>query len=156
MKFNDSTNSHGEGSLMDESGSIRVELVKSWEEEQIAELYKVGGWWKDYMDPARLQDLIRESYLFAVAIDISIGKSVGMGRVISDGIADAYLQDVVVLPEWRKKGVGKMIVSKLLECCRSRRIAWIGLIAQPGTDTFYQSLGFEYLKGHIPMLFTGR
>ncbi len=140
---------------MDISGQIKVELVKSWEEEQIAELYKVGGWWKDYMDPARLQDLIRESYLFAVAIDISAGKSVGMGRVISDGVADAYLQDVVVLPEWRKKGVGEMIVSKLLECCRSDSIAWIGLIAQPGTDAFYQSIGFVHLEGHVPMLFSG-
>lgn len=141
---------------MDGDSLIRVELVKSWEEEQIAELYKVGGWWKDYMDPAKLKDLIRESYLFVVAIDISDGKSVGMGRVISDGVADAYLQDVVVLPEWRKKGVGKMIVSKLLECCQSRSIAWIGLIAQPGTDAFYQSLGFVHLKGHGPMLFAGR
>jgi len=141
---------------MDVSGQIRVELVKSWEEEQIAELYKVGGWWKDYMDPARLGGLISESYLFAVAINISANKSVGMGRVISDGIADAYLQDVVVLPEWRNKGVGKMIVSKLLECCRSRSIGWIGLIAQPGTDAFYESLGFVHLEKHVPMLFTGR
>jgi GNAT superfamily N-acetyltransferase len=144
------------GNLMENDKGIKVELVKSWEEEQIAELYKVGGWWKDYMDPAKLKDLIRESYLFVVAINISDGKSIGMGRAISDGVADAYLQDVVVLPEWRKKGVGNMIVSKLLECCRSRGIAWIGLIAQPGTDMFYQSLGFVHLKGHLAMLFRGR
>ena len=141
---------------MDGGGRIRVELVKSWEEEQIAQLYKEGGWWKDYMDPTRIQELISGSYIFVVAIDISTGRSVGMGRVISDGIADAFIQDVVVLTEWRKKGVGKMIVSKLIECCRSQSIAWIGLIAQPGTDSFYQSLGFEHLLGHVPMLFIGR
>jgi GNAT superfamily N-acetyltransferase len=141
---------------MDSGGRIRIELVKSWEEEQIAQLYKAGGWWKDYMESTRLQELISKSFLFAVAIDISTGRSVGMGRVISDGIADAYIQDVVVLPEWRKKGVGKRIVSKLLKCCRSCSIAWIGLIAQPGTDSFYQSLGFEHLQGHVPMLFPGR
>jgi GNAT superfamily N-acetyltransferase len=141
---------------MDGGGRIRIELVKSWEEEQIAQLYKDGGWWRDYMDPTRIQELISGSYIFVVAIDISTGRSVGMGRVISDGIADAYIQDVVVLAEWRKKGVGKMIVSKLIECCRSQSIAWIGLIAQPGTDSFYQSLGFERLQGHVPMLFPGR
>jgi aralkylamine N-acetyltransferase len=141
---------------MDVGSQIKVELVKSWEEEQIAELYRVGGWWKDYMDPARLRDLIRESYLFAVAIDNCADKSIGMGRVISDGIADAYLQDVVVLPDWRRKGVGKMIVSKLLECCRSRGIFWIGLIAQPETDEFYKSLGFAHLEGHVPLIFKGR
>jgi GNAT superfamily N-acetyltransferase len=141
---------------MDGGGRIRIELVKSWDEEQIVQLYKAGDWWRDYMDPTRIQELISGSYLFAVAIDISTGRSIGMGRVISDGIADAYVQDVVVLTEWRRKGVGRMIVSKLIECCRSQSIGWIGLIAQSGTDSFYQSLGFEHLQGHVPMLFPGR
>lgn len=105
------------------------------------------------MDPSKLHVLISRSYLFAVAIDISSGESIGMGRVISDGIADAYIQDVVVLPEWRRMGVGCMIVSALLEGCRSRGITWIGLIAQPGTEALYRSLGFQPMKEHIPMLF---
>jgi aralkylamine N-acetyltransferase len=78
-----------------------------------------------------------------------------MGRVISDGIADAYIQDLMVLPEWRKKNAGGMIVSALIERCVSNGITWIGLIAQPGTDAFYRSLGFEPMAGHIPMLYHG-
>ena len=120
-------------------GDIRIELVNFWEEEQIVELYRSEGWWKDFMDKSRIPDLIRGSYLFALAIDISTGKPIGMGRVISDGIADAYIQDLVVLPEWRKKNAGGMIVSALIEQCVSNGISWIGLIAQPGTDAFYRS-----------------
>jgi GNAT superfamily N-acetyltransferase len=76
-----------------------------------------------------------------------------MGRVISDGIADAYIQDLVVLGEWRGWRVGKMIVTLLLEECRSRKITWIGLIAEPGKEDFYKSLGFAPMPGHVPMLF---
>jgi GNAT superfamily N-acetyltransferase len=136
-------------------GDIRIELVNFWKEEQIVELYRSEGWWKDFMDKSRIPDLIRGSYLFALAIDVSTGKPIGMGRVISDGIADAYIQDLVVLPAWRKKNAGGMIVSALIEQCVSSGISWIGLIAQPGTDAFYRSLGFEPMSGHVPMLYHG-
>jgi ribosomal protein S18 acetylase RimI-like enzyme len=100
-----------------------------------------------------IPEMIRGSYLFAVAVDISTGRSVGMGRVISDGIADAYIHDLIVLPGWRNRGIGSGILSALLNECKSGDITWIGLIAQPDTDAFYRSLGFAALKGHKQMLF---
>ena len=140
---------------MGDEDPIRIELVNFWDVEQIVELYRSEGWWKDFMDKSRIPELIRVSYLFALAIDISTGKPIGMGRVISDGIADAYIQDLVVLPEWRNKNAGRMIVSALIEQCISNGISWIGLIAQPGTDAFYTSLGFEPMAGHVPMIYHG-
>jgi GNAT superfamily N-acetyltransferase len=137
----------------DKEALIRVELVPSWKEEEIVELYRAGGWWKEGMDQTRISDLIKGSFLFAVAIDITTGKAVGMGRVISDGVADAYIQDLVVLEDWRNSGVGKMILETLLEECRSRKIAWIGLIAEPGKEDFYSTLGFRPMPQHVPMLF---
>lgn len=132
---------------------FRVELVRSWQEEQIVNLYKAAGWWKEEMDANRINDLIQGSFLFAVAIDISTSKAVGMGRVISDGIADAYIQDLVVQSDKRSWGVGKMILKRLLEECKLRKITWIGLIAEPGKEDFYGSLGFAPMPGHVPMLF---
>lgn len=141
---------------MDCADRIRIELVNAWEEEPIVELYRAGGWWREDMDPSRLPELIRGSYLFAIAVDISTGKSIGMGRVISDGIADAYIQDVVVLSQWRMKGVGKMVISALIDGCKSRGISWIGVIAQPGLENLYRSLGFVPMEGHVPMLLQRR
>src|SRR5664280_1981441 len=103
---------------MDKNDRTRIDLVQSWKEEQIVELYRAGGWWKEGMDQRRINDLIRGSFLFAVAIDITTGKAVGMGRVISDGVADAYIQDFVVLENWRNSGVGKLILETLLDECR--------------------------------------
>jgi GNAT superfamily N-acetyltransferase len=145
-----------ESRSVDFADRIRIELVNAWQEEPIVELYRAGGWWKEDMDPSRLPELISGSYLFAVAVDISTGRSIGMGRVISDGIADAYIQDVVVLPQWREKGVGKMLISALIEACKSRGIAWIGVIAQPGSEKLYSSLGFMPMEGHVPMLLQRR
>ena len=140
---------------MNQKKNVKVEIIKSWQEEPLVELYRAGGWWKEGMDRSRLEELIRGSFLFAVAIDISTRKSVGMGRVISDGISDAYIQDLVVLPEWRGMGVGRMILSTLLDECKRRRISWTALIAEPGTSGFYGSLGFAPMTGYVPMLLCG-
>ena len=138
---------------MNDKNKIRIDLVSSWQEEQIVELYRAAGWWKEEMDSSRINDLIRGSFLFAVAIDISTGRAVGMGRVISDGIADAYIQDLVVQGDKRSWGVGTMILTTLLAECKLRKISWIGLIAEPGKEEFYRSQGFAPMPGYVPMLF---
>jgi ribosomal protein S18 acetylase RimI-like enzyme len=95
--------------------------------------------------------MIAGSYCFMVARD-STGRMVGMGRVLSDGVSDAYIQDVVVLKELRGYGVGRELVRRLVAYCSEHGIEWVGLIAEPGTEIFYQSLGFKRLEGFLPML----
>ncbi|WP_422286247.1 GNAT family N-acetyltransferase [Methanothrix sp.] len=138
-------------SLLDDNNCVGVEFVSCWKQEDIVELYRAGGWWREYMDSSRINDLIQGSFLFAVAVEKRSGKAVGMGRVISDGVSDGYIQDLVVLPGWRSEGVGRMILDRLLEECRSRGIAWVSLIAEPGKEAFYDSFGFRRMEGHVPM-----
>src|SRR5512137_1318654 len=121
----------------------------------IANLYRAGGWWKEEYDQKELPRLIRGSFLFAVAVDKRTGHAVGMGRVISDGISDGYIQDLVVLPEYRGKGVGSSIVRTLISACRRRGIRWLALIAEPGSDRLYGELGFAMDAGDVPMRYRG-
>lgn len=134
---------------------FRVHIVKEWDIGELVGLYKAGGWWLKEHDPAHIPGLVRGSYAFAVATVGDSGPAVGMGRVISDGIADAYIQDLVVLPQWRGRGVGRMIVRALLRFCYSRNITWIALIAEPGSEDFYTGIGFVRMKDHIPLRFRG-
>jgi len=132
-------------------GNIEIKFVKQWPEKDIVNLYKAGGWWKEHYSPSGIKPLIDGSFVFAVAVDNKSGKAVGMGRVISDGVSDAYIQDLVVLPEYRKQGVGKQIVEALLDECLSKGLHWVGLIAEPGQDKFYTALGFKKMENHVPM-----
>ena len=86
-----------------------------------------------------------------VAYDTTSGKAVGMGRVISDSVSDAYLQDVVVFPGYRSRGIGQMIINRLVEICQDNGIEWIGLVAQPGTVSLYRRCGFQVMEGHTAM-----
>jgi GNAT superfamily N-acetyltransferase len=133
--------------------NIAIQLVHSWDEVEIANLYRAGGWWKEEYDPEELPRLIKGSFLFAVAVNIKTGRAVGMGRVISDGVSDGYIQDLVVLPEYRKTGIGTQIVSTLVKKCIELGISWIGLIAEPDTEKFYLPSGFHPMEGHTPLIF---
>ena len=131
--------------------NIDIRFVSSWPHDEIVSLYKAGGWWKESYDKSAIKSMIAGSFAFAVAVDKLSGKAIGMGRIISDGISDAYIQDFVVLPKYRRQGIGKQLLNFLLEHCMSKGIQWIGLIAEPGQESFYSFAGFKPMKDHTPM-----
>ncbi len=130
---------------------ISYRRVSSWDTGEILALYRAGGWWDEDADTALIPDLIRGSYAFVVAVDKKTLSAVGMGRVLSDGISDAYIQDVVVLPGYRGLGIGKGIIRSLIGICLAAEIGWIALIAEPGTEAFYHPLGFSRMEEYAPM-----
>jgi ribosomal protein S18 acetylase RimI-like enzyme len=136
-----------------EKKEIEIRIVDSWPIDDIVNLYKAGGWWKDSYDTAGIPALITGSFAFVIALDHTSRKVVGMGRIISDGVSDAYIQDVVVLKEYRNQEVGKHLIRKLIDYCISKKLLWIGLIAEPGTESFYHTLGFEPMEHYTPMLY---
>ena len=94
--------------------------------------------------------IIRGSLVFIVAVDRNSGKAVGMGRAISDGVSDAYIQDLVVLPDYRGRGIGKAILRKILAVCREHGIGWIALIAEGGPATSTGGMASESRKAISP------
>jgi aralkylamine N-acetyltransferase len=137
--------------MVQEHPDFEVRLVHAWDEAMIADLYRAGGWWSEDADLAGLSALIGGSFAFAVAVEVKTGRAVGMGRALSDGVSDAYIQDLVILPGYRGRGIGTMILSALLKHVKSAGIAWIALIAEPGTEAFYLPLGFRRMEGHVPL-----
>ena len=131
--------------------NIEIRFVNEWAEEDLVSLYKSGGWWKEHYDSSGLTALLKGSFAFAVAVHLPSGVAIGMGRAISDGVSDAYIQDLVVLPECRGKGIGAKLVKSLVEYCKDKGIMWIGLIAEPDQDRFYSTIGFKQMKNYIPM-----
>jgi GNAT superfamily N-acetyltransferase len=135
-----------------DSKNVEIRIIDSWIADDIIALYKAGGWWKGPVDSVRVQRLITGSCAFVVAVDTVSQKAIGMGRLLSDGVSDAYIQDVIVLPRYRGQGIGKRLIIALLEFCHSHGIQWVGLIAEPGYEAFYKHMGFTHMKAYVPML----
>ncbi len=75
-----------------------------------------------------------------------------MGRAISDGASDAYIQDVMVDKSFQGRKIGSSIIRKLVEQLQTDGLKWIGLIAENDSQRFYENLGFKQMKNATPML----
>ncbi|KOY80972.1 GNAT family N-acetyltransferase [Lysinibacillus macroides] len=80
---------------------------------------------------------------------------IGYGRIISDGIYQTFICDVMVHPDYQRKGFGTMVMEGLLEHCQKENIKWIQLFCAKGKQPFYQRLGFCEREADAPgmMLF---
>ena len=67
-------------------------------------------------------------------------KLVAAGRALSDGADCSYLCDVAVLPSHQGLGLGREVVSRLVEASRGHKK--IILYSVPGKEGFYRKLGF--------------
>ena len=130
-----------------------IRFVDNWNIDEIIDLYKAGGWWKDDYNTSDIDLVIKGSFAFALAIEINSGKAIGMGRIISDGVSDAYIQDLVILKEYRGIGIGTKIVKSLIQKCNTNNIQWLALIAEPHQSEFYIPLGFKTMENYTPMKF---
>lgn len=128
---------------------LRVEIVKEVNPDAVVDLYMDAGWWEEGWSEDVIPAMVRNSFCFAALFAGS--ELVGMGRALSDGVSDAYIQDVVVRTDFRGQGWGQKIVKRLVEELRAEGIDWIGLIGAPGTKEFYEKLGFSVMPEFIPM-----
>ena len=143
------------GSPRGETDIIEIHETRRADRTRMIQLYKEAGWWKPENNrrPEFVDKIAENSYCFVGAFDGE--KMIGMGRVLSDGVSDAYIQDVTVLREYRGRGIGGKIIEKLLLRLRADRIEWIGLIGEPGTGAFYKKLGFSRMQGSVPFIYRG-
>jgi ribosomal protein S18 acetylase RimI-like enzyme len=120
--------------------------------ERIIALYKQAGWWKDSSDNLELVNrIIHGSHCFIVVSSTQEG-IIGMGRAISDGASDAYIQDVMVDQSFQGQKIGSRIIQNLVEQLQTDGLKWIGLIAENNSQHFYENLGFTQMQNATPML----
>ena len=128
---------------------VTFEIDSGLDVADVLALYRSAGWWEEGDDESAIPDILAGSW--TVCAVRSQGRLIGIGRVLSDGRSDAYIQDIVVLSEFRGQGLGAQLVCFLRDHCVRQGLRWIGLVAEPGTQDFYERLGFRPLVGFIPM-----
>ena len=89
-------------------------------------------------DPAGLREVFGNSGVRCFVWDQQ--ELIGAGRAITDGVRYAVIFDVVLLPEYQGRGIGKQIMAFLAERSKAPNIL---LHAVPGKEAFYQKLGFR-------------
>ena len=98
--------------------------------------------WGVYADHDGLREgLVRSLYHVLAQHE---GNTIGMGRVIGDGRITFYIQDVIVDAPYRRRGIGKEIMRRIMRYIASNAVdgAVIGLMAAKGKESFYEAFDF--------------
>ncbi|MED4586104.1 GNAT family N-acetyltransferase [Brevibacillus choshinensis] len=99
--------------------------------------------WGNMMNFKVIQNSLKNS-LYSVIV-LFEGRIIGMGRIIGDGYIYFYLQDIVVLPQYQKMGIGTMIMDNLMSYLKENAPdkAFIGLFSSNEGKKLYEKYNFK-------------
>ena len=130
---------------MDES--LTINEVQSVNSNELMELYDGVGWGAYTKDPAALATAVANS---TYVVEARVGGAlVGLARGLSDDSAVFYLQDILVLPEWQRRGIGTALLERCLARFRHVRQKVLLTDDLPSQHRFYEGLGFRNTRSII-------
>jgi ribosomal protein S18 acetylase RimI-like enzyme len=118
--------------------NIEVRPVHAHEIEAVRQLLSDNGWAHRVESAPWFETLIKNSDLAIVAL--ANGAIVGFARAISDQLSNGYVSMVVVAPGYRRQGIGRALMEKLLD--QGRGMTWVLRAGRDGAKEFFSSLAF--------------
>ena len=106
-----------------------------WEE--LSHLYRIAP--LGQKDPSDLRISFSNSMFKCFVYDS--GRLIAAGRALADGKDCSYICDVAVHPSYQGQGLGKAVVSELVDLSKGHKK--IILYAAVGKEPFYLKLGFK-------------
>ncbi|KAA9149890.1 GNAT family N-acetyltransferase [Amycolatopsis acidicola] len=115
---------------------------------ELLPLYESVGWSAYTKEPDLLATAIAGSSFVVTAR--RGGRLIGLARALSDGATICYLQDVLVRPEERRNGVGRLLVQAMLDRYANVRQKVLLTDDEPAQRAFYESLGYAETRDFGP------
>ena len=70
----------------------------------------------------------------------------GIIRAVGDGYTVVFIQDILVFPEYQRKGIGSALLQAILDRYSHVRQIELATDNTPKTIAFYKSMGFRELS----------
>ena len=106
-------------------------------------LRKTVGW-HEIEENQALTGIQNSAFIISAVHD---NKTVGLTRVVGDGGYVMIIVDVIVLPEYQGKGIGKTMMQKAIEYIKNSlqegQFVFVNLMSAKGRESFYSQFGFE-------------
>ncbi len=121
---------------------FEIREYTEFKENEIVGLYQSVGW-TNYLERV---DLLRKGYKHSLCIlgAYDEEKLVGIIRAVGDNATILFIQDLLVLPEYQRKGIGTKLIQAILE--KYKDVYQIELL----TDNSEKVVSFYRLVGLIP------
>jgi len=118
-----------------------IKEYNKYNETEIVNLYQSVGWLNYVNNP----DMLKNSYANSLKIlgAYENDKLLGIIRVVGDGYSIVFIQDIIVLPEYQRNGIGTALLKRILETYQNVYQKSLFTDNTERTIQFYKSIGFE-------------
>ena len=113
--------------------------------DEIFPLYEAVGWTNYTSNPIMLQNALEHS-LFLISARDEEGKLIGFLRAVGDGYSIVYIQDIIVLPEYHRQGIGTQLLRQTMEHFKEVYQMILTTDSELKTIAFYEANGFTALS----------
>ncbi|TYB32220.1 MAG: GNAT family N-acetyltransferase [Candidatus Mcinerneyibacterium aminivorans] len=139
---------------------MKSDRIKIYEKniaaDDFIDLRKEVGW--NCVEKKYIKHALKNN-LFSVHARIG-NRIVGYGRVIGDNGFTFYIQDMMIRPDYQKKGIGRKLMIRIMDYLKKNcpKGTMICLMAAKGKEGFYKKFGFnerpneDYGPGMIKLL----
>ncbi len=104
----------------------------------LADLRESVGWNRlesEYGNP------VMTSYFHIAAYENN--KMIGYIDCVSNGVTDAYIQDLMVHPAYQGRGIGTELMNKMITHLKDKHIYMISVVYEENLKRFYAQFGFS-------------
>ena len=117
---------------------------KQYIKQEILPLYASVGWTAYTDHPELLRKGFENSMLTLAAYENE--QLLGIIRTVGDGHTIVFVQDILVFPEYQRKGVGSALLQAILDRYSHVRQIELATDNTPKTIAFYKSMGFREMS----------
>lgn len=117
-----------------------IKEYSEYNRQEIINLYQSVGW-QNYVEKP---DMLENAYKNSLKIYGAYVKEklIGIIRVVGDGYSVVFIQDILILPEFQRKGIGTALLKKILTEYADVYQKHLLTDDTEKTIQFYKSLGF--------------
>ena len=103
----------------------------------LADLRESVGW--NRMESEYKNPLLTSYYHIAVYEKEAL---IGYIDCVSNGVTDAYIQDLMVRPDYQGRGIGTDLMEKMIDYLKNKHIYMISVVFDESLKAFYKKFGF--------------
>ncbi len=119
---------------------MEIKEYRNFNQDEIVGLYESVGW-INYIERRDMLEKAFENSLCVLGA-YKDDKLVGIIRAVGDGVSIVFIQDIIVLPQYQRQGIGTMLLKAVMDKYQS--VYQMELLTEntEKTVSFYKSAGF--------------
>jgi predicted GNAT family N-acyltransferase len=133
---------------------LKFELRNHLSSSQVEDLLRLYGneWWSKERTRSDVERMVLASDVLFAMVEKGSESLAAFARVLTDRTYLALVLDVIVAPEYRGHGLGRLLVEGICSEPTLQNVASIELVCQPELIPFYQKWGFSENVGRSRLM----